>query len=64
MSNQSGTISVTRDTIVTETTQLPTLEAENVTATEYKEPSTTYRKTGELIRNTEEIPYACLEKDV
>ena len=65
MSNESSTISdVTQDTNVTETTQLPSLEAENVTATEYEEPSTIYRKTGERIRNTDEISFSCLEKNI
>ena len=62
MSDESSTISeLSQDTNVTETTQLPSLEAENVTATEYEEPSTIYRKTGEHISNTDEISYSCLE---
>ena len=65
MSNESSTISeLSQGTNVTETTQLPSCEAENVTATEYEEPSTIYRKTGEHISNTDEISFSCLEKNI
>ena len=60
--NESSTVSVTKDTNVTETTQLPLLEAENATATEYEEPSIIYRKTGEPTRHTDKIPCACFSK--